>query len=340
MVLVMWLPSVDELLTHARVIALPLRTRFRGLQVRETMLFRTTDFPESSGRQWGWGEFAAFPEYDDAESAPWLACGIEQAWAQEPSLQEYPLFREHVPLNATLPAVPAREVPELLERFGDFRTVKIKVAERGQSLEDDVARVAAARAFVGDAGRVRIDANGAWTVDEAEHAIRALERFDLEYVEQPCTTIDELAEIKERVHRMGILIAADESVRKASDPLDVARRGAADILVIKVAPLGGVRRALDIINDAGLPVVVSSALESEVGLHASFTLAQRIEHLDYDCGLGTSALFTTSLYHQTTRGNVRVAAGEPDENILESLRVSPEREEWWRARAARCLALL
>lgn len=308
----MWLPDVDELLAGARVIALPLKTRFRGLVERETMLVRNPTNPDD-----GWGEFASFVEYDDREAANWLACGIEQAWGLGPTEDERPVWRSHVPLNATLPAVDASEVPSILDSFNDFRTVKVKVSEPGQTLDDDVARVRAARTFVGDGGRVRIDANGGWSVDEAEHAIRALEQFDLEFVEQPCSSIDELYEIRERVHRMGILIAADESVRKASDPIAVARAGAADILVIKVAPLGGVRHALDIIDDAGLPVVVSSALESPIGLRAGLDLARRIEHLDFDCGLATDRLFA---------GDARP--------------VSPEREEWWRERAARCLALL
>lgn len=304
----MRLPSAEELLQSARVVALPLRTRFRGLDVRETFII---DGPS------GLGEFAAFTEYDDTESAPWLASAIEQAWGLGPSLAERPIFRDEVLTNATLPAVSAEQVPLVLERFGDFRTVKVKVAEPGQTLAEDVARVAAARRFVGDSGRVRIDANGGWNVDEAEHAIRALERFDLEYVEQPCASVDDLADVRDRVHRMGILIAADESVRKAEDPLAVARAGAADLLVIKVAPLGGVRRALDIIDEAGLPVVVSSALESSVGLRASFDVARRIEHLDYDCGIATDALFTG-----------------------DEIPVDDARESWWRDRAVRCLGLL
>ncbi len=329
----MRVPTVDELLANVRVVALPMRTRFRGLDVRETMLIAS---PMGT-----WGEFAAFPEYDDAESAPWLACAIEQAWNQLPSVDERPVFRDVVRSNATLPAVPASNVAQILERFGDFRTVKVKVAEPGQTLADDVARVAAAREFVGDAGRVRIDANGGWTVDEAEHAIRALETFDVEYVEQPCATVPELVDLRGRVHRMGILIAADESVRKATDPLAVARAGAADILVIKVAPLGGVRRALALIDEAGLPVVVSSALESSIGLEASFDLARRIEHLDYDCGLATNVLFERDvLAPGTAVGAVAAANGIVDDKAADELRVSPEREKWWRERAARCLELL
>ena len=329
----MRLPTVDELLANVRVVALPMRTRFRGLDVRETMLIASP-----VGR---WGEFASFPEYEDAESAPWLSCAIEQAWNQLPSIEERPVFRDVVRTNATLPAVDAADVAAILERFGDFRTVKVKVAEPGQVLEDDIERVRATRRFVGAAGRVRIDANGGWNVDEAEHAIRALEQFDLEYVEQPCMNIDELYEIRSRVHGLGIAIAADESVRKATDPVAVARAGAADILVIKVAPLGGVRRALNLIDEAGLPVVVSSALESSIGLGASFDLAMRIEHLDYDCGIATNVLFERDVLPPVTDlGTFTATPGIVDESAAKELRVSPEREQWWRDRAARCLELL
>ncbi len=330
----MRLPTVDELLANVRVVALPMRTRFRGLDARETMLVAGST-PSS------WGEFAAFTEYDDAESATWLACAIEQAWNQLPNAEERPVYREVVRSNATLPAVDASDVATILERFGDFRTVKVKVAEPGQALEDDIARVRAARNFVGAAGRVRIDANGGWNVDEAEHAIRALEQFDLEYVEQPCMSVDELYEIRTRVHGLGIAIASDESVRKATDPVAVARAGAADILVIKVAPLGGVRRALNIIDEAGLPVVVSSALESSIGLGASVDLAMRIEHLDYDCGIATNVLFERDVLPPLTDfGTFAATPGIVDESAAEELQVSPERDQWWRERAARCLELL
>ena len=333
----MWKPSEAELLSNAVVLSLPLRVPFRGLTFRETMIFRGEN--PNNGRT-DWGEFAAFTEYPDDEAASWLACGIEQAWGLGPTENERPTFRDFVKHNATLPAVTAAEVPAVLKRFGEFRTVKVKVAEKGQRLDDDIARVQAARKFVGDAGRVRIDANGAWSVDEAERAIRSLEKFDIEYVEQPCSTINELAEIRERVNDMGILIAADESVRKVTDPLEVARSGAADILVIKVAPLGGVRRSLEIIDEAGLPVVVSSALESEIGLAASFDLAMRIERLDYDCGIGTNHLFTHSLFGSKKLGKFLVSAGEPDPELIQQVRVTGEREQWWMERAKRCLALL
>ena len=194
--------------------------------------------------------------------------------------------RELIAVNATVPAVAAADVPAVLARFDGCRTAKVKVAEPGQLLADDVARVRAVREAMGPEGRVRVDANGAWNVDEAEHAIHALAEFDLEYAEQPCATVDELAELRRRVKYMGIPIAADESVRKAADPLAVARAGAADLLVIKAQPLGGVRRALEIVAEAGLPAVVSSALDTSVGLSMGVALAAALPQLDYDCGLG------------------------------------------------------
>ena len=217
--------------------------------------------------------------------------------------------RSEVPVNATVPAVPAAIVPEVLARFDGCRTAKVKVAEPGQRLVDDVARVRAVRDALGVEGRIRIDANGAWNLDEAEHAIHALAEFDLEYAEQPCATVDELAELRRRVKYMGIPIAADESVRKAADPVAVARAGAADLLVIKVQPLGGVRRALAIVAEAGLPAVVSSALDTSVGLSMGVALAAALPDLDYDCGLGTSALFTTDVADPAARAAVRHAAG-------------------------------
>jgi O-succinylbenzoate synthase len=194
-------------------------------------------------------------------------------------------------VNATVPAIDAARVPELLARFAGCRTAKVKVAEPGQTLADDVARVRAVREVMGPEGRIRIDANGAWNVDEAERAVHALNEFDLEYVEQPCATVPELAELRQRVKYLGIPVAADESVRKSSDPLAVARAGAADLLVIKAQPLGGVRHALQIVTAAGLPVVVSSALDTAIGLSQGAALAAALPRLDYDCGLGTSSLF-------------------------------------------------
>src|SRR5690606_27717479 len=190
-------PSLADLLASAHVVALPLNTRFRGVEVREALLLE--------GPQ-GWAEFSPFVEYDDAEAATWLRAAVDFAWVAQPE----PL-RDRIPVNATVPAVAAARVPEVLARFDGCRTAKVKVAEAGQELADDVARVRAVREQMGPEGRIRVDANGGWNVDEAERAVRALGEFDLEYAEQPCATVPELAELRRRVTRTGILIAADES---------------------------------------------------------------------------------------------------------------------------------
>lgn len=323
------LPSTDELLSTARVVALPLRTRFRGVDEREALLLH--------GPQ-GWTEFSPFPEYADAEASTWLFAAIDYGWRPQP-----PTLRDEIPVNATVPAVPAASVAGVLARFPGCRTAKVKVAERGQTLADDVARVAAVRDALGPEGRVRVDANAAWNLDEAEHAVHALAEFDLEYVEQPCATIDELAELRRRIRYMGIPIAADESVRKADDPLAVARAGAADLVVVKAQPLGGVTRALEIVREAGLPAIVSSALDTSVGLGMGAALAAALPDLEIDCGLGTAALLAADVTGSPLMpvdGVIAVRRVEVDAELLDRHRATPDRERWWLDRLARCRALL
>ena len=322
-------PALHELLDTARVVALPLATRFRGIDVREALLF---EGPE------GWAEFSPFPEYDDAEASTWLAAAIEDSRMPRPAAR-----RELIAVNATVPAVAAADVPAVLARFDGCRTAKVKVAEPGQLLADDVARVRAVREAMGPEGRVRVDANGAWNVDEAERALHALAEFDLEYAEQPCATVDELAELRRRVKYMGMPIAADESVRKAADPLAVARAGAADLLVIKAQPLGGVRRALEIVAEAGLPAVVSSALDTSVGLSMGVALAAALPQLDYDCGLGTASLFIADVADPPLiprHGSLAVGRVTPDAALLDAHAASADRRQWWLDRLARCYEVL
>ena len=323
------IPPLTDLLSTARVVSLPLRQRFRRIDTREALLFEGPN---------GWTEFSPFVEYDDAEAATWLAGAIDFGWGTPPVL-----LRDSIRVNATLPAVTPDKVAGILARFPGCRTVKIKVAEPGQVLADDVARVAEARSVLGPEGRIRIDANGGWNVDEAEHAIHALTRFDLEYVEQPCATVDELSELRTRVKYMGIPIAADESVRKASDPLAVVRAGAADVLVIKAQPLGGITAALEIVRDAGLPVVVSSALDTSIGISMGLHLAAAIDALDFDCGLATSALLTADVTTDPllpVDGAIAVRRVTPDAALLDAHAASPERTDWWLARLTRTHALL
>lgn len=319
------LPSARDIRSTMRVVSLPLATRFRGLSAREALLFEGP---------LGWTEFSPFVEYSDDEAATWLAAAIDFAYEPPPAA-----VRSSVPVNATLPAVGAGEVAAVLDRFGPCRTVKVKVAERGQELRDDVARVAAARDYLGAEGRIRIDANGAWNVDEAEHAVHAMAAFDLEYVEQPCASVAELAELRGRIRYMGIPVAADESVRKASDPLAVARAGGADVLVLKAQPLGGIHAALALASAAGLPSVISSALDTSVGISMGLHLAAALPELDFDCGLATSSLFVTDVTRDRLvpeNGSIEVRRVVPEDTSG----AEPDRVEWWSARMERCLVIL
>ncbi len=258
------------------VFSIPMRTRFRGTTVREGILLRGSA---------GWGEFSPFPEYPPAVAAPWLRAAVEAAEEGWP-----PAVRATVPVNVTIPAVDAPTAHRLALEGGCV-TAKVKVAEPGQSLDDDVARVEAVHDALGPGGRVRVDANGGWDVDAAEVAIRALDQAadGLEYVEQPCATVEELAAVRRRVD---VPIAADESIRRAEDPYRVRSLGAADVAVLKVQPLGGVRACLRIAEDIGLPVVVSSALETSVGIAAGVALAAALPELPFACGLATVQLLT------------------------------------------------
>jgi o-succinylbenzoate synthase len=323
------LPSLTDLLATARVVDLPLRSRFRGIDSREALLLE--------GPQ-GFTEFSPFTEYDDAEAAHWLAAAIDFGWRQAP-----PALRDSITVNATLPAVAPDRVDAVLDAFGGCRTVKVKVAEPGQTLADDVARVRAVRERLGAAGRIRVDANGGWNVDEAERAAHELSPFDLEYLEQPCASVPELAELRARLHDWDLPIAADESVRKAADPLLVAREGAADLLVVKAAPLGGIAAALRIVAASGIPAVVSSALDTSVGLAMGARLAAALPDLDFDCGLGTAALLAADVAAhplQPREGRIPVDRVDADPDLLERWAAPPERREWWLARLERCRDVL
>ncbi|WP_420178709.1 o-succinylbenzoate synthase [Paenarthrobacter sp. TA1.8] len=324
------LPSLEELLDSAHVVSLPMRVKFRGIMERETLLLQGPH---------GWGEFCPFPEYDDDESSRWLAAALEAGWLGFPT----PL-RDKIPVNATVPAVSAERVPEVLARFGRVDAVKIKVAERGQSLGDDVARVSAVREALPNAA-IRVDANGGWDIAQAVEALGKLSAVELEYAEQPVPTIEGLAEVRRRLAAAGtpVLIAADESVRKEDDPLRVARAGAADLIVVKVAPLGGVARALDIVEQAGLPAVVSSALDTSVGIRAGLALAAALPSLPYACGLGTVSLFTSDITLDplvADDGAIQLRETVADPGLLEQYAAPAERQDWWRDRLSRVHSVL
>lgn len=314
-----------------RVVALPMRVRFRGVDVREVALIEGPA---------GWGEFGAFPEYPPAEAARWLGAALEAAFGDWP----VPV-RAEIPVNATVPAVPAAAVAGIVARFDGCTTAKVKVAEPGQSLADDVDRVAATRDALGPRGRIRVDANGAWSVGDAADALGRLAAYGLEYAEQPCATVDDLVALRTRLARGGVdvPIAADESIRRAEDPLLVARRGAADLIVVKVAPLGGVHRALETVADCGLPAVVSSALDTSVGIAAGLALAAALPRLDHACGLGTVALLASDVTARPLRprgGAIPAGRAAPDPDLLERYAAEAERVDWWRDRVRDCLAVL
>jgi O-succinylbenzoate synthase len=325
------LPGLSEVLESLHVVRIPMRVRFRGVMEREAALLRGPA---------GWGEFAPFLEYDDAESARWLAAALEAAW------QGWPVARRSsVPVNATVPAVPADEVAAVLARYDGCTTAKVKVAERGQDLADDVDRVAAVREVMGPDGRIRVDANGGWDLEQAREALTRLARYGLEYAEQPCATVEDLARLRTALARGGteVLVAADESIRKASDPLRVARERAADVVVVKVAPLGGVRAALAVARECGLPTVVSSALDTSVGISAGVALAAALPELPFACGLGTVELMAGDVAVPSVvprGGSLPVAAAEVDPLLLERWAAPAERRDWWVDRVRRCWEVL
>ncbi|MGQ0467733.1 MAG: o-succinylbenzoate synthase [Sporichthyaceae bacterium] len=303
------------------VYSIGMRTRFRGIRIREGMLLRGPA---------GWGEFAPFAEYDAAECRPWLAAAVEAATLGWPAP-----VRDRVPVNATVPACDPERAQQIV-RAGGCRTVKVKVAEVGQTLADDLERVAAVRDVLGPDGFLRVDANGGWPDPEtAAHAVTALDRaVGLEYVEQPCRTVEELAAVRRLID---VPVAADESIRRAADPLRVAREHAADIAVIKVAPLGGVRAALELIERIGLPAVVSSALETSVGIAAGVALAAALPDLPYACGLATVALLEADVTAQSllpVDGYLPVRRVEPDPAALAALAADDDVTVRWERRLA------
>jgi o-succinylbenzoate synthase len=312
------------------VYAIGLPRRFRGIEVREGLIWRGSI---------GWAEWSPFLDYGPAESVSWLRAAIEAAEEDWPAP-----VRSRVPVNCTIPAVGADDAYRLAADSG-CGTAKVKVAEPGQTLADDLARVEAVRDALGPAGRVRVDANGAWDVEAALAAIRDLARFDLEYAEQPCGTVEELADLRRGLVRAGldVPIAADESIRRAGDPYRVAELLAADIAVLKVQPLGGVRACLEIAERIGLPVVVSSALETSVGIRAGLALAAALPELPYACGLNTVALLDQDVADPpliAAGGELTVADVPVDPGRLAAVRAPDERAAAWRNRLDQVRSIL
>jgi O-succinylbenzoate synthase len=308
------------------VFSIAMRTRFRGITVREGLLLRG---------EAGWGEWSPFLEYDAEVAEPWLRCAEEAAAGDWPEP-----VRDRVPVNVTVPAV-GPEQAHAIVTAGGCTTAKVKVAEPGQTLADDEARLEAVRDALGAGGAVRVDANGGWSVEEAVAAVAALDRAagGLEYVEQPCASVEDLAAVRRRV---GVPVAADESIRRAADPYRVRDLEAADIAVLKVQPLGGVRACLRIAEDIGLPVVVSSALETSVGIAAGVALAAALPELPYACGLATVQMFTADVVVDSllpVDGALPVGGPPVDEALLAAVTADPARVAHWEARLAEVRSL-
>ncbi len=308
-----------------------MRVRFRGVDVREAVLLHGPT---------GWGEFAPFPEYADPEAAQWLSCALEAGWHGWPAP-----IRDVVLVNATVPAVPPEAVPGILARYDGCRTVKVKVAEPGQSLRDDLDRVAAVRESAGPDTSIRVDANGGWDVEEAVRAITALAPYQLEYAEQPCAAVEDLAALRVALARAGVdvAVAADESIRKADDPMRVRELHAADLIVVKAAPLGGVRAALEIVEHVGLPAVVSSALDTSVGIAAGVALAASLPRLEHACGLATVALLERDVGAPPlvpVGGVLRPGPVAVDAATVAAMTATADRRQWWLRRLTRCARLI
>jgi len=306
----------QQLLDSLRVIALPMKTKFRGVTVREVALFKG---------EHGWGEFSPFLEYDDQECAPWLTCAIEAATAPKPHL-----FRTQIAVNGTIPAINNQsDLERIVHSFPGVKTFKVKV---GTDVSEDLQRIQNVRNLSPHAA-IRIDVNGLWSVDEAEMFINSV--GEIQYVEQPCATIEELRELKKRVD---VKIVGDEVLRKADDPFKVDLSGAIDYLMLKVQPLGGIKRAHRLAEHHNLPVVVSSALESAVGINYGLILAASFEDMSFDCGLGTGSLLANDVAQlPIVDGKIQISDVNP---VLDGLDVSADRFEWWKNRIMRTAELL
>ena len=311
-----------SLLESMRVIALPTKTNFRGVNVREVALFRG---------EYGWGEFSPFLEYDYQECAPWLMCAIEAATKPRPQL-----YRNSVKVNGTIPATNDKSViKSLVETYQGVKTFKVKV---GDNLGEDIVRLAQIRSLGRDI-KIRIDVNGLWSVKDALTNLYAFyeEVGPFEYVEQPCATLEELRELKASIH-IPFKIAVDEVLRKAKDPFAIDLSGAADFVMLKVQPLGGIARAHQLAEHHKLPVVVSSALESAVGINYGLQLAASFPEMNFDCGLGTGSLLGADVASlPIVNGEIEITEVEPDFNGYE---VAPDRYEWWKNRVMKTAELL
>lgn len=296
-------------MTRLRPFAIPMRMRFRGARRRSGVLIEGPA---------GWGEFSPFPEYGSAYGARWLAAAREAAERGFP-----PAVRDRVEVNAIVPAVDPSTAARLAREAG-CPAIKIKVAEPGHRLADDVARVAAVREAVGADVSLRVDANGAWDVETAVLALTRLAVYDLQYAEQPVATAEELRALSRRT---AVPLAVDDLIRTAEDPVAVVRAVHGDVVVLKAQPLGGVERALEVAAAARRPVVVSSAVETSIGLAAGLALAAALPEPPLACGLGTATLLAADVTTDPlvpVDGALTVRRPAPDPGLLDACAPPPD----------------
>jgi O-succinylbenzoate synthase len=297
-----------------KVVSIPVKNNFRSVKNREIALFQG---PE------GWSEFSPFLEYSSAESAVWLKAAIEAATKPAPKP-----IRDLVEVNATLPNVKAQEVSSILKGFQGCTTVKIKINDflNDHLILQEVLKVMPKAKF-------RLDINGGWQLEEAVANLTNYEQEfsgQIDYVEQPCI---DLADLKSLRGKVNLKIAVDESIRKylSSDLTKINE--VADIAIIKWAPSGGISAALEIIEKIKLPVVISSALESSVGISHGVALASVVPNLYGACGLGTVSLLegdVTSKPLIAEDGFIKHRKITPD--LIEQFNVEPARLIWWQDR--------
>lgn len=305
--------AINEILNSLHIVKLELKVPFRGVNFREVAIFKGPR---------GFAEFSPFLEYEADEAWRWLACAIEAGFSDLP----VPKDSFEVPINATLPALNDRnEIAQILALYPGAKTVKIKVTN---SLAENLQRISLVKEAYPDM-KIRIDVNGSWNVDEAITHLRAISEIaDIEYVEQPVTTREELLELKGKISTP---IAVDELIRKARDPLNLDLTGVADFIILKVAPLGGIEKSLQIAKRYELPVVVSSALESAVGISYGAQLARALPNYQRDSGLATGVLFQSDLIrYPVDQGKITISADQPS-NLL-NFAVDENRRKWWENR--------
>lgn len=299
------------------VYSIPMPIRFRGITTRQGMLIRG---------EHGWGEWSPFLDYAAPEAAVWLQSALEAAEAGYPDP-----VRDFIPVNATIPATDPATAHRLAAESGCL-TAKVKVAEPGRGLGEDLERVEAVRDALGADGKIRVDANGGWDLDEAVKAVTQLSRFGLEYAEQPCAAVEDLAKLRRRV---SVPIAADESIRRADDPYRVKKLQAADVAIVKVQPLGGVSACLRLAEKLDMDVVVSSAVETSVGLRAGIALAAALPNLPYACGLNTLPLLSADAVSDplvAVDGRIQVREIHVDPGCLARIRGDDQTVQAWQSR--------